>query len=320
MRKLLSLGGNELLLIGHRGCKYPGFNQNTIRAFKKVASEGVPAIEFDVQRCRDGELVVVHNLDLREVSNGEGRVSATDAKEIKRLFAGDPQRGKDRIPTLAEVFDFFAALEPDSRPRIHMELKGGGTGKPAGELFNRYIESGKLSLSDILASSFNWQELTSIRAVLPDISIALLDGAIRRELLIKKVGAVAQSYFEKLFFYGAENYMLPRFDTLADNQAHVIRNCSNVELARLIVKEINDCLNGCSYTDALLDTACSMKAVSVNLWYKTVTAEFIDKAHGRGLKVFVFTVNDPDDIRAVAEMGVDGLFTDYYAEARRLLK
>ena len=61
-----------MIFRGHRGCSYPGYNQNTIRAFDKVAQEGVPAIEFDVQLCGDGQLVVDHNLDLEEVSNGKG--------------------------------------------------------------------------------------------------------------------------------------------------------------------------------------------------------------------------------------------------------
>ena len=57
-----------MILIGHlRGCCYPGCNQNTIRAFDKFTQEGVPAIEFDVQLCADGELVVVHTLNLEEL-------------------------------------------------------------------------------------------------------------------------------------------------------------------------------------------------------------------------------------------------------------
>jgi glycerophosphoryl diester phosphodiesterase len=33
-------------------------------------------------------------------------------------------------------------------------------------------------------------------------------------------------------------------------------------------------------------------------------------AHQRGLKVFVYTVNHPDDIARLEAMGVDGIFTD----------
>ncbi len=157
-----------MLLIGHRGCSYPGYNQNTIRAFKKVASEGVAAIEFDVQLSADNQLVVIHNLNLEEVSTGCGRVNCTDSTTLKKLYAGDPRRGKDRIPFLAEALDFFADLSPECRPAIHLELKGDNTGRPVGKMLIDYITSGRLRHTDILISSFNWQELGEIRSVCPE--------------------------------------------------------------------------------------------------------------------------------------------------------
>jgi glycerophosphoryl diester phosphodiesterase len=42
-----------------------------------------------------------------------------------------------------------------------------------------------------------------------------------------------------------------------------------------------------------------------------VNAGFMERAHRRGLKVFVYTVNDPRDIARMAAMGVDGVFTDF---------
>ncbi|WP_136810071.1 glycerophosphodiester phosphodiesterase [Desulfosediminicola flagellatus] len=308
-----------MILIGHRGCFYPGFNQNTIRAFDKVASEEVPAIEFDVQLCGDGELVVVHNLNLEEVSNGHGKVFTTDSHALKRLYAGDPKRGKDRIPFLADVLDFFASLPPERRPAIHLELKGDGTGKPAGELLAQYVASGRLQYSDVLASSFNWQELRNIRKVCPTLKIALIDGAIRRAVLIEKAGVEAEQYFEHIFAYGFEQYMIPRFITLEENLKLLEKKCTDPRVVAIITKEIEACLDGRYYTDELLDMACELNAVSVNLWYRTITPEFIDKAHKRGLAVLVFTVNIPEELQALARMGVDGIFTDYYSESARAL-
>lgn len=37
----------------------------------------------------------------------------------------------------------------------------------------------------------------------------------------------------------------------------------------------------------------------------------IADAHARGAKVFVYTVNEPDDIARMKALGVDGIFTDY---------
>lgn len=308
-----------MIIIGHRGCFYPGFNQNTIRAFAKVAGEGGSGIEFDVQLCGDGQLVVVHNLNLEEVSNGTGKVSSTDSKILKTLYAGDPDRGKDRIPFLAEVFDFFASLAPEARPALHLELKGDGAGTPAGELLEKYVVSGKLEYAGVLTSSFNWQELRSIRKVCPTLKIALLDGAIRRTFLLEKGGVEIERYFERVFAYGCEQYMLPRFNSLDDNLELLKSECEDSQTRLIFAKEIEACLDGKYYTDELLDTACEMKAESVNLWYRTVTPQFIEKAHNRGLAVLVYTVNDPDELQTLAQIGVDGVFTDYYLEASKVL-
>ena len=40
-------------------------------------------------------------------------------------------------------------------------------------------------------------------------------------------------------------------------------------------------------------------------------ARFVEDAHRRGLRVFPFTVNHPDDIARMRDLGVDGVFSDY---------
>ncbi len=52
-------------------------------------------------------------------------------------------------------------------------------------------------------------------------------------------------------------------------------------------------------------------AYSVNLSLDFVNKEIIDDAHKRGLKVFVWTVNHPEDFRKMKNLGVDGVFSDY---------
>ncbi|MBN2202135.1 glycerophosphodiester phosphodiesterase [bacterium] len=50
---------------------------------------------------------------------------------------------------------------------------------------------------------------------------------------------------------------------------------------------------------------------SLHLHKRAVSAEIVDRAHGRGLRVFVYTVNDPADAARLKNMGVDGVFTDF---------
>jgi glycerophosphoryl diester phosphodiesterase len=52
-------------------------------------------------------------------------------------------------------------------------------------------------------------------------------------------------------------------------------------------------------------------AVSVHAGLSFVHRAFVDDAHRRGLKVFVYTVNHRDDLKRMRAMGVDGVFTNY---------
>lgn len=54
-----------------------------------------------------------------------------------------------------------------------------------------------------------------------------------------------------------------------------------------------------------------MNLFSIHIRLDRVSRRFTDAAHRRGLKVFVYTVNREEDFRAVEDMGVDGVFTDF---------
>ena len=55
-------------------------------------------------------------------------------------------------------------------------------------------------------------------------------------------------------------------------------------------------------------------------YFRDLTAETLAEAHSLGLEVVVWTVNDVDDMAALAKLGVDGLITDYPDRAIRLLR
>lgn len=54
-----------------------------------------------------------------------------------------------------------------------------------------------------------------------------------------------------------------------------------------------------------------VKASAINPWYKTLTKENVDYLHKRGFKVNTYTVNEPQDIKNVIELGVDGIFCNF---------
>jgi len=55
----------------------------------------------------------------------------------------------------------------------------------------------------------------------------------------------------------------------------------------------------------------SLGAYSVHLSIEFIDRRFVIDAHARNLRVFVFTVDHPEDIDKMRELGVDGVFTNY---------
>lgn len=60
--------------------------------------------------------------------------------------------------------------------------------------------------------------------------------------------------------------------------------------------------------------------VAIHPHHATVDAGFIALAHGAGLEVNVWTVDDPDRLRELAAAGVDGIVTNVPARAREALR
>ena len=54
-----------------------------------------------------------------------------------------------------------------------------------------------------------------------------------------------------------------------------------------------------------------LDAYAVHANIEFVSQAFVDDAHRRGMKFFVYTVNHPEDIAWMERLGVDGVFTDY---------
>lgn len=57
--------------------------------------------------------------------------------------------------------------------------------------------------------------------------------------------------------------------------------------------------------------ALELGASSLNISDEFIDERIVADAHARGLKVFVYTVNHPDEIMRMKAMGIDGIFTDY---------
>ncbi|MBL0710240.1 MAG: glycerophosphodiester phosphodiesterase, partial [Colwellia sp.] len=51
-----------------------------------------------------------------------------------------------------------------------------------------------------------------------------------------------------------------------------------------------------------------------------ISKHFVEDAHARGLKVFVYTVDELEDINTMKSFGVDGIFSNFPARAKNYLE
>jgi glycerophosphoryl diester phosphodiesterase len=107
------------LNIAHRGASVHA-PEHTMEAFARAVADGAVGLELDLQRTRDGEVIVLHDATLDRTTDGHGRASELDLRSLRILDAGaqfrdergDPiWRGRGvRIPTLEEVLQTFPTL------------------------------------------------------------------------------------------------------------------------------------------------------------------------------------------------------------------
>ncbi len=94
-------------MVAHRGLS-AGFPENTLAAFRNAIAGGVDAIELDLRRTADGEIVVLHDETVDRTTDGRGPLSRMTLREVRALdagrHAGDRFAG-ERVPTYQDVLD-----------------------------------------------------------------------------------------------------------------------------------------------------------------------------------------------------------------------
>src|SRR4051812_1984957 len=173
------------LVIGHRGASAYA-PENTLASIDKAAALGTAWVENDVQRTKDGELVVIHDDSLERTTNVEQvfpdrapwKVKDFTAAEIARLDAGSwfgRRYAGTRVPTLRQYMRrvehnhqklLLEIKNPELYPGIEQQ-----TLKLLGNegWLNRQHLSGRL-----VVQSFSADSLRIVHDLKPAVTTALL--------------------------------------------------------------------------------------------------------------------------------------------------
>src|SRR5581483_9352153 len=110
-------------VIGHRGAAALA-PENTFAGFNLALELGVDGIETDIQKTKDGKLVLFHGVLLDKTTNGTGALQEKTWQELHQLDAGSwfsSDYAGETIPLLVDVLKRYG-----TRTYFDLEIKQAG--------------------------------------------------------------------------------------------------------------------------------------------------------------------------------------------------
>lgn len=280
--------------------------ENTLISFAYAMEMGVTTLEMDMQMTKDGHIVISHNPimnphiakgpDGQYVKAGVYDIRTMTLAEVKQFdvgtmnpAAGDYYEGHGKtqvsvpgtkIPTLEEVFELANSYGND-KVIFNIETKSyadpldpGYKNNPNPALFVKTVHDivKKYHMENrVTLQSFDWRTLKEMRKLNPAITLVAL--SCEQESWGRQEGCYLKI---------GETKASPWLGGL----------------------NIND------YNGNYVKAAHAIGADIISPYWEELSPQLVNEAHGLGMKVVPWTVNSPQAMNMLIDMGVDGLISD----------
>ena len=162
--------GDHAEIIAHRGASEVA-PENTLAAMEEAIRQGADWLEIDVQETAEGEIVVIHDRDLKKVGGSPLRVWDSPLTELQAVDIGswkDPKFADQRVPTLEELLE-----RVKGRVRVNIELKYYGQEQRFEELVAEIVEDAGMQ-DDIVFMSLSLPGVRKMKSLRPHWQVGLL--------------------------------------------------------------------------------------------------------------------------------------------------
>lgn len=177
---------DRVINVAHRGASSYA-PENTLASIRKGITLGADLIELDVQRTKDGKLVIIHDTSLARTTDVEQvfpdrapwKVVDFTYAEVRRLDAGSwkaPEYADERVPTLGAAIDVIRT----SQSGMLLELKAPGLYQGietdvAAEMqtFPGYVRSA-VDAGRLAVQSFSFDSMRTYKGLAPTVPVGLL--------------------------------------------------------------------------------------------------------------------------------------------------
>ena len=244
---------------------------STLYALRQAVAGGADAIELDVHSTSDGHLVVCHDPTLDRTTDGAGPISAHTLAEVRKL---------DNAYWYVPGEDVVAGLPADRYP-----LRGRAPADP---------ELGVATVEEVLDA-------------FPDVIL---------NFDIKQTAPAVEPYEERLAGTlrsagRTEGVIVASFDDRATDafSAHAPEIATSPGFSG-----VADFVRAVQTGDEPPDRLRGYAALQVPAYFgdtQVVDERFVAVAHGIGLAVHVWTIDDPTEMRRLVGLDVDGIMTDF---------
>jgi glycerophosphoryl diester phosphodiesterase len=263
---------------GHRGARGLA-PENTLPAFRRALALGVTTLELDAVVSADGEVVVSHDPWMSSLfcSLPDGAPVPPGEEERHRIYAM-PYAEVARYDCGRRGHPLFPRQEaqPAVKPRL----------RDVFAFAEAYARERGRPLPFYNVETKSWPDGDGRLHPAPEAFVEELWG------VVEAAGV-------------AERLTLQSFDVRTLQVAR--RRRLPVRLALLVEEAGQD--PEVALQDGLVTLGFTPDVYSPG--YRLVTGSVVGEVHARGMAVLPWTVNDPEDMRRLRALGVDGLITDY---------
>ncbi|MFM6948409.1 MAG: glycerophosphodiester phosphodiesterase family protein [Aquirufa sp.] len=262
---------------GHRGCRglYP---ENTIVAFEHALDLGIQVLEMDVCISKDGQVVVSHEpyMNALYASFPDGSLVTKEQQEKLNLYQ-----------------------------MTYDEIKQFDVGKRGNALFpeQQKIACFKPLLSDVLKMAEAFRKKTG-KAIYYNIEIK----SDEKEYGISQPKSVEE--FSQRVHEVMQNQVDSKFLILQSFDFNVLKFWhQKIQNGQYAPVKLSALVSRKSPENTLKDLGFAPDIYSSS--YTALDASAVDFCHANNIQVIPWTVNEPEEMKKLIQLKVDGFITDY---------
>jgi glycerophosphoryl diester phosphodiesterase len=226
---------------------------------------------------------------------------------------------KKAITMGVDMIEIDVQLSKDNEVVLMHDLTVDRTTNGKGKVRDLYLEEiKKLDAGKWFSSEFSGEKVPTLEEV-----IQAINGQCKLLIEVKRVKSkkleIENKIVQLINKYNAYNWCIVQsFET------QVIKNIQaldkSIECHKLVTMNISVLP---LHIDSRIKTGTIYKyknVQSINPYFKMLNKRKVKKIHSYGQKVITWTVNEPEDMKRMIEMGVDGIITNYPDRLIQLLK